>query len=132
MVVIATHLEQGYQTRHVSNYDQLLAAMNDKNVGTIEFDTNITMPKARRGIGGIKRDAQTLNANAARAVTINLNRHTLNTQDNYFETPGNSGTKPAWNITFNNGHIHTDDNNPGPVRQNAGIVQYVVVLTIKY
>ncbi|WP_325944681.1 YPDG domain-containing protein, partial [Mammaliicoccus sciuri] len=114
----------GYQTRHVSNYDQLLAAMNDKNVGTIEFDTNITMPKARRGIGGIKRDAQTLNANAARAVTINLNRHTLNTQDNYFETPGNSGTKPAWNITFNNGHIHTDDNNPGPVRQNAGIVQY--------
>ena len=51
--------------------------MNDKNVGTIEFDTNITMPKARRGIGGIKRDAQTLNANAARAVTINLNRHTF-------------------------------------------------------
>ncbi|WP_436875460.1 YPDG domain-containing protein [Mammaliicoccus sciuri] len=113
-----------YQTRHVSNYDQLLAAMNDKNVGTIEFDTNITMPKAQRGIGGIKRDAQTLNANAARAVTINLNSHTLNTQDNYFETPGNSGTKPAWNITFNNGHIHTDDNNPGPVKQNAGIVQY--------
>ncbi|KTT84380.1 hypothetical protein NS202_02885 [Mammaliicoccus sciuri] len=36
-----------YQTRHVSNYDQLLAAMNDKNVGTIEFDTNITMPKAQ-------------------------------------------------------------------------------------
>ncbi|WP_218696544.1 YPDG domain-containing protein [Mammaliicoccus sciuri] len=114
----------GYQTRHVSNYDQLLAAMNDKNVGTIEFDTNITMPKAQRGVGGIKRDAQTLNSNAARAVTINLNSHTLNTQDNYFETPGNSGTKPAWNITFNNGHIHTDDNNPGPVRQNAGIVQY--------
>lgn len=113
-----------YQTRHVSNYDQLLAAMNDKNVGTIEFDTNITMPKAQWGIGGIKRDAQTLNANAARAVTINLNSHTLNTQDNYFETPGNSGTKPAWNITFNNGHIHTDDNNPGPVKQNAGIVQY--------
>ena len=28
------------------------------------------------------------------------------------------------NITFNNGHIHTDDNNPGPVKQNAGIVQY--------
>ncbi|MEB8105316.1 YPDG domain-containing protein, partial [Mammaliicoccus sciuri] len=57
-------------------------------------------------------------------MTINLNSHTLNTQDNYFETPGNSGTKPAWNITFNNGHIHTDDNNPGPVKQNAGIVQY--------
>ncbi|MEB7424123.1 YPDG domain-containing protein [Mammaliicoccus sciuri] len=57
-------------------------------------------------------------------MTINLNSHTLNTQVNYFETPGNSGTKPAWNITFNNGHIHTDDNNPGPVKQNAGIVQY--------
>ncbi|MFV5939110.1 YPDG domain-containing protein, partial [Mammaliicoccus sciuri] len=113
------------QTREVSNWDQYLAALNDRNVGTINFTNDITMPKAkRRPLIGNKTDAVVLDVNAARAVTINLNGHLLNTQDNYLETKANTGNKPAWNITFNNGHIHSDDNEPGPARENAGIIQF--------
>ena len=112
------------QTRNVSNYNQYLAALNDRNVGTIEFDNDITMPKVSRNIFGVKNDPQVLDVNATRAVTINLKGHILNTQDNYLETKANTGNKPAWNITFNNGHIHSDDNEPGPARENAGIIQF--------
>ncbi|MCO4325435.1 YSIRK-type signal peptide-containing protein [Mammaliicoccus sciuri] len=111
-------------TRHVKTYAQLRGFLNDKTVGTIIFDNDITMDAAKRGLIGIKKDSQTLEGNAARAVEINLNGHLFNMQDNYFETPGNSGSKPAWNITFSNGQIQTKDNFPGPARENAGIIQY--------
>ncbi|MCD8913916.1 YPDG domain-containing protein, partial [Mammaliicoccus sciuri] len=111
------------QTRDVSNWEQYLAALNDKNVGTINFTADVTMPKPRRGAIGRKLDSIKVN-NVPRNVTVNLNGHLLNTQDNYIELPANGKNQPAWNFTFTNGHIHTEDNPYGPATENYGFMYF--------
>ncbi|MCJ0924572.1 YPDG domain-containing protein, partial [Mammaliicoccus sciuri] len=113
------------QTRHVSNFDQFSAALKDKNVGKIIFDQDIELPKAYKVLGtnqGLK--STTLTPDLARAVEIDLNSHILNTRDNYIVIEAKKKNQPNWNITFSNGHIHCDDNQPGPGRENAGIIQF--------
>ncbi|MCJ0939504.1 YPDG domain-containing protein [Mammaliicoccus sciuri] len=112
------------QTRNVSNYNQLLAALNDRNVGKIVFNNDITMPNPTKNIFGVKNDSQKLNLNAARAVTIDLNKHLFDTAKNYFEMDTNGKNQPGWNITFSNGHINTQDNRPGSGRRPRGLIQY--------
>ncbi|WP_239760906.1 YPDG domain-containing protein, partial [Mammaliicoccus sp. N-M51] len=112
------------QTRNVSNYNQLLAALNDRNVGKIVFNNDITMPNPTKNIFGVKNDSQKLNLNAARAVTIDLNKHSFDTAKNYFEMDTNGKNQPGWNITFSNGHINTQDNRPGSGRRPRGLIQY--------
>ncbi|UXV30904.1 MSCRAMM family adhesin SdrC [Mammaliicoccus sciuri] len=94
------------QTRNVSNWVEYFRALEDRNVGTINFTQNISMPAATRGPAGAKFNHITL-SNNPRAITVNLNSHVFDAQDNFIEVPANGKNQPAWSFTFNNGEIRT-------------------------
>ncbi len=94
------------QTRNVSNWVEYFRALEDKNVGTINFTQDISMPASTRGPAGAKYNHITL-SNNPRAITVNLNGHVFDAKDNFIEVPANGNNQPAWNFTFNNGEIGT-------------------------
>ncbi len=94
------------QTRNVSNWVEYFRALEDKNVGTINFTQDISMPASTRGPAGAKYNHITL-SNNPRAITVNLNGHVFDAKDNFIEVPANGNNQPAWNFTFNNGEIRT-------------------------
>ncbi|MCJ0952248.1 YPDG domain-containing protein, partial [Mammaliicoccus sciuri] len=114
-------------TREVNNFKEFFAALNDRNVGNIVFNSNIAMDNAAYlgAAHNVKTNKSVLQQNAARSVNINLNGHEFYTRDNFLEIPANGKSQPAWNITFDNGTIRTDDNGPRPLMdENIGIIKY--------
>ncbi|MCJ0907574.1 YPDG domain-containing protein, partial [Mammaliicoccus sciuri] len=112
------------QTRNVSNWVEYFRALEDRNVGTINFTQDISMPKSTRGPAGAKRNHITL-SNNPRAITVNLNGHVFDAQDNFIEVLANGKNQPAWNFTFNNGHIKTaSKTNNAANGQNNGIFEF--------
>ncbi|WP_025905844.1 YPDG domain-containing protein [Mammaliicoccus sciuri] len=112
------------QTRNVSNWVEYFRALEDKNVGTINFTQDISMPASTRGPAGAKYNHITL-SNNPRAITVNLNGHVFDAKDNFIEVPANGNNQPAWNFTFNNGEIRTASRtNNASGGKNNGIFEF--------
>ena len=84
------------QAKQVGNWDEYIAAMNDKSVSNIQLTDDISANKNGE-----------LNANTGRAVSINGDGHTLDTSKYYVNAPANSGN---WDITLKNADLKTNNN----------------------